>query len=112
MSKGDRRGPEGFGPMTGRGLGYCAGYDSPGFTKGVSRGGGGFEVGRGFGGGFGRGFRGGFQSGYYRMPVAPQYNPVQQTPEQELASLKQNADYLKQDLESINKRIDELSSDK
>ncbi len=108
MSRGDRRGPEGFGPMTGRGLGYCAGYDSPGFAKGIPRGGGGFGGGRRFG----RGFRGGFQSGYYRMPAAPQYDPVQQTAEQELASLKQNADYLKQDLESINKRIDELSSDK
>lgn len=51
----------GQGPMTGRGLGYCAGNDRPGFTnneverqgqgRGL-RGGGGF--GGGFGGGWGR----------------------------------------------------------
>jgi len=33
MPRGDRTGPDGMGQMTGRGLGYCAGYDSPGFTK-------------------------------------------------------------------------------
>ncbi len=117
MPRGDKRGPDGMGSMTGRGLGYCAGYDSPGYTKGVPRGGAGFGGGRGRGfgggGGFGRGFRGGFQENYNRMPVMPnQYAPVQMTQEQELASLKQNADYLKQDLENINKRIDELNSNK
>ncbi len=30
MPKGDRKGPEGKGPKTGRGLGYCAGNDKPG----------------------------------------------------------------------------------
>lgn len=30
MPAGDRTGPEGQGPMTGRAAGYCAGYDSPG----------------------------------------------------------------------------------
>jgi hypothetical protein len=45
MPGGDRTGPLGKGPMTGRQLGYGAGFDSPGYTKGV-------------GGGLGRGFRG------------------------------------------------------
>ena len=31
MPRGDRTGPEGFGPMTGRAAGYCGGYDEPGF---------------------------------------------------------------------------------
>ncbi len=103
MPRGDRTGPEGMGSMTGRGLGYCAGYDSPGYTKGVPRGGAGFGGGRGFnGGGFGRGFRGGFQQNLNRMPVMPnQYAPVQMTQEQELSSLKQNAEYLKQNLENV-----------
>lgn len=51
MPRGDRTGPWGAGPMTGRGLGYCTGYDAPGYV----RGGVGFG-GRGF---FGRGSLGG-----------------------------------------------------
>ena len=59
MPGGNRRGPENRGPMTGRGLGYCAGYDAPGWTADAPpRGGGG--LGRGYGRGYGRGFgRGG-----------------------------------------------------
>ena len=33
MPRGDQTGPEGLGPMTGRKMGYCTGYDTPGFTK-------------------------------------------------------------------------------
>ena len=33
MPRGDRTGPMGMGPMTGRGAGYCAGYDVPGFMN-------------------------------------------------------------------------------
>lgn len=43
MPSGDRTGPMGQGPMSGRTLGFCAGYNSPGYTKV-------------FGGGIGRGF--------------------------------------------------------
>jgi len=54
MPWGDRTGPLGLGPMTGRGLGYCAGFNTPGFVKGP-----GFGWGRGWGRGFGwgRGWR-------------------------------------------------------
>ena len=38
MPGGDRTGPEGRGPMTGRAFGYCAEYNSPGFTRGFPRG--------------------------------------------------------------------------
>lgn len=34
MPGGNRRGPMGEGPMSGRGMGYCAGYDRPGFANG------------------------------------------------------------------------------
>ena len=44
MPRGDRSGPDGYGPRTGRGLGYCNGYDTPGFARGSGRG-----FGRGFG---------------------------------------------------------------
>ncbi|MBN1523185.1 MAG: DUF5320 domain-containing protein [Spirochaetales bacterium] len=51
MPRGDRTGPDGFGPMTGRSAGYCAGYSAPGFmNNGGGRRGGAF-------GGRGRGFR-------------------------------------------------------
>lgn len=60
MPRGDRTGPEGRGQKTGRGAGYCAGNDEPGYTDpGPRRGGGfGFGGGRGGWGGRGRGGRG------------------------------------------------------
>lgn len=67
MPGGDRKGPMGEGPMTGRGLGLCAGNDTPGSVtetetgRGMGRG-----MGRGFGRGMGRGFRGGFGPGQPR----------------------------------------------
>ncbi len=68
MPRGDRTGPVGEGPQTGRGMGFCAGYDHPGYInqgRGYARGfGGGFRGGFGPGGGFGRGFRGGFGRGF------------------------------------------------
>ena len=67
MPGGDKTGPEGFGPMTGRRMGYCVGNDRPGFadlTSGYGR-----RFGRGFRGGFGRGRGRGFgfgrDYGYY-----------------------------------------------
>ena len=49
MPRGDKTGPNGQGMMTGRKMGYCAGFNVPGFMNGTGFGG-------GFGGGFGRGF--------------------------------------------------------
>ena len=55
MPAGDGTGPVGQGPMTGRGLGYCAGFPMPGYAWG--------GPGRGFGGrGGGRGWRHGFRA--------------------------------------------------
>jgi len=33
MPRGDRTGPQGMGPMTGRGAGFCAGVNMPGFMN-------------------------------------------------------------------------------
>ena len=33
MPRGDRTGPAGMGPMTGRAAGYCAGYSTPGYMN-------------------------------------------------------------------------------
>jgi hypothetical protein len=60
MPGGDRSGPEGTGPMTGRRAGYCAGSERPGYRieaggKDRSRR---RRAGRGLGRGSGRGGRG------------------------------------------------------
>jgi len=118
MPRGDGTGPNGMGQMTGRGLGYCAGYDSPGYTKGVPRGGGGFGAGRGRG--LGRGFRGGFGRGYgggfgYSPTIPVNYgNPVNwnaPSKEQELEALKAQATNFEQGLKDITRRIGELESE-
>lgn len=111
MPRGDRTGPDGFGPMTGRGLGYCRGYNSPGYTKGTPRGRG-FGRGndRGFGGGFGwrNRFRGGY--GYEDLPPVAPEPPM--NPKDETRLLKEEANALKKDLETINTRIKELEEGK
>lgn len=54
MPRGDRTGPQGEGPRTGRQMGYCTGQDFPGSATPAP----GFGYGRGAGRGLGRG-RGG-----------------------------------------------------
>jgi len=123
MPGGDRTGPAGYGSRTGRGLGYCSGYDSPGFTKGAPRGGGGF--GRGWGRGFGRGFwgrsRGFWRRGYYPEPYYEQasyYPPYQQqvspesSREEEKVYLKDIVKGLEGELKAIKERLQELSKEK
>ncbi|MFP3946785.1 MAG: DUF5320 domain-containing protein [Archaeoglobaceae archaeon] len=71
MPRGDRTGPMGLGPRTGRAAGFCSGFGAPGFANPV-RGGRGFwgsGYGRGFGFGPGRGFRGPIMA--YPEPVYP-----------------------------------------
>ncbi len=38
MPRGDRTGPVGQGPETGRMLGFCSDHETPGFTRGSRRG--------------------------------------------------------------------------
>ena len=118
MPSGDRTGPRGFGSRTGRGLGYCAGYDSPGYTKGPGMGrsgawgrGGGW--GRGRGGIRGRGYGYGRGWGWdYRSPAYVPYSPLvppQISTENQLSRLKQEKEYLEADLNSIKSAIDDIS---
>jgi Family of unknown function (DUF5320) len=92
----DRTGPLGAGPRTGRGLGYCSGYNQPGFTNPIP----------GFRSGFGVGGRG-WRHRFYATGVAGWITP---TPEQETADLKAQADWLKGQLDAIQQRIEELTS--
>jgi hypothetical protein len=123
MPGGDGTGPAGLGPMTGRAAGFCAGYPVPGYANPVG-GRGYWGRGRGRGGGRGRGFGRGFgwaRAGYgspagdaVGYPYAPYPVPFAQapTPQQELDGLKQQAEYFKDALDEINKRIEELDSQK
>ena len=126
MPRGDGTGPAGMGPMTGRAAGYCAGYPVPGYMNPVD--------GRGYRG-WGRGFWGrgggrGWRNWYYATglpgwaragygypawggalyPYAPYAAPVPPAvaPEQELTSLKQQAEYFENSLDEIKKRIEQL----
>ena len=68
MPGGDKTGPMGAGAMSGRGMGYCAGYRTPGYMNppemGFVRG-----HGRGFGRGFGRNGGRGWRHQYYATGV-------------------------------------------
>ncbi len=112
MPWGDRTGPMGLGPRTGRGLGYCNGYDSPGYTKGVPIGRGfgwGAGWGRGWGRGFGRGWRGFGRFGWGRWSY-PYYNqPV--SPADERKILEDELNYLKSQMDAINQRLEDLDKD-
>jgi len=37
MPRGDRMGPDGKGPLTGRRMGFCQGYDQPGYLRNHER---------------------------------------------------------------------------
>jgi len=75
MPRGDGTGPAGQGSMTGRAMGYCAGFNAPGFMNA----GFGMGVGRGFGRGLGRGR--GFAWRARAIPI--QQVPTQQVPVQQ-----------------------------
>jgi len=97
MPRGDRTGPNGLGPMTGRRMGYCTGYNTPGYiNQGFGRGQG---MRRGFGQGFGRGF--GRRANWdYETPVSPvQYK--EPTKEEFLKELEAE----KADLEKVIKEL-------
>ena len=114
MPRGDRTGPMGAGPMTGRGAGYCAGYSVPGYMNSVpSRGwgvgyGAGWGRGRGWGRGFGRGFGWRWAVYPYGYPAVP-YTPGVK-PQQETDILKGQAKAMQEELSAINQRIKELES--
>ena len=114
MPFGDKTGPQGQGPMTGRGAGYCSGTNAPGFAaapgRGFGRGWGGAGFGRGFGrgAGFGRGRGGWGQGGIYPAYPAQPYASAPYTPEQEVSTLKAQSTQLQDTLQRINERLDEL----
>lgn len=133
MPGGDRTGPFGSGPMTGRGAGYCAGYQMPGYMNPIP-GRGGFGFGRGFGRGrgwFGRGGGRGWRHGYYATgmpgwapagygmvpygpaPYAYPYPDMQELPpKEEMSMLKEQAEALQGQLKDIQDRMGTLEKAK
>jgi hypothetical protein len=110
MPAGDGTGPAGQGSMTGRGMGYCAGYNAPGYANPAPGFGRGFGRGSGRGRGFGRGrFWYGPAPARY-VPAQPQYVQPQYEykKEDELADLKAEKEVVERDLKSINERIKDL----
>lgn len=114
----------GAGPMTGRGLGYCAGYAAPGYAtseygpgrRAGGQGGGGY-------GGDGRGFRHRYYAtgvpGWGRAAYPQAYGPpagygppVAPAPGDDAAALKAEAEYLTAALEETRSRLAALEPDK
>jgi len=119
MPAGDRTGPQGLGPRTGRAGGYCAGYPSPGYMNPIpGRGRGGRGWGRGHGWGRGRGFGWGWQEEVHPYAYgAPYYGPAygypyapEPTAREEMDILKEQSDLLKQQLQDVQERINTLES--
>ncbi|MEA3406651.1 MAG: DUF5320 domain-containing protein [Chloroflexota bacterium] len=119
MPWGDRTGPAGLGPMTGRAAGYCAGYSVPGYANPAF--GRGFGFGRGGGWGRGRGYRNWYYAtglpGWARAGYAPAWGtaaaPYYGAPvsaEQQVEGLRAQSEWLQEQLRVINERIEELES--
>lgn len=107
MPRGDRMGPEGRGPTTGRRMEYRVGYDVPEFGRGR-----GMNYGRsarriGRGRGMGRCLSGVYQEQVGCTPM-PTYVP---SPEDEQRHLEECAKQLESDLEGIKERIQELKTE-
>lgn len=120
MPFGDRRGPYGEGPRTGRGFGYCSGYDSPGYTKNFP----GMRAGRGTFGYFrfqrcwgfsgrGRGWRNMFYAtglpGWARYSTPLEF---ELTSKNEKGFLENQLSVLENQIESLKKRLSEIEEEK
>mgnify|MGYP000858065438 CR=1 FL=1 len=96
MPGGDRTGPMGIGPMTGRGMGYCAGYN-----RGPARG-----LGRGLGRGAGRGYaRGAGRFMYGGYPVGSPYPLASE----DKALMEDQVKFLEEELEIARKQLARIS---
>jgi len=103
MPRGDKTGPAGQGSMTGRGMGYCAGYGVPGFMNSD------FGFGRGFGRGWGRGF-GWRRSGGYGSRGYSYHSQITRKEEKEM--LENEVTDLEEELKAVKTRLSQLKGQK
>ncbi|MGI6566637.1 MAG: DUF5320 domain-containing protein [Firmicutes bacterium] len=130
MPRGDATGPMGYGPMTGRGAGYCAGFGVPGYMNpgwGWPRRGMGFGWRRGRGRGWRHMYYAAGAPGWARQPHPGFWAPAAYQPapapaaypgpapvayegdvQDEIAFLRQQAEILEQELAGIEERLEEL----
>lgn len=116
MPRGDRTGPSGSGPMTGRVAGFCAGFDRPGYMN--PQGGRGTGMGRGGGRGMGRGLGRGFgrysgASGQYIPADTVPGNEVLTSPpttEGSVITAPGSLDQLQKDISSIAASIEKIQT--
>lgn len=104
MPRGDGTGPAGAGPMTGRGAGFCAGSEMPGFARR-------WGAGPGFNGVRGRGgrtFQGAGRPGFSYW--CRTYDTAADDAD-EKALLKRRAGILEEQLEQVNRRLSLLERD-
>ncbi len=104
MPRGDGTGPNGMGSMTGRGMGYCAGFNTPGFMNP--------GFGRIFSRGFGRGRGFGWRARFIQPMSIQQVQPAVITEKEEKQYLESELDILKQEMKEIEGRLKELKKNK
>jgi hypothetical protein len=121
MPRGDRSGPMGMGPRTGRAAGYCAGYSMPGYANSLP--------GRGaYGGGGGLGGRGhrhwyyatgltgwqrAAQGWYSAQSAAPGFygnSYSQMAPQEEAKMIRSQIGQLEQNIKEARERLEELET--
>ena len=116
MPLGDKKGPNGEGPMTGRKQGYCVGNDHPGYEsdmpgRGMGRGAG-FARGNGLGFGrgqrYGRGFGRSLGRGFGTNPDYNTDSEQNETFNKEIDQLKAQNEALKKQLNSIEETLKNL----
>lgn len=104
MPGGDGTGPMGYGPMTGRRAGFCAGYSVPGYANPYSAG---FR-GRGYRRRFYRWGGYGYPAYGYGAGYAPN-QPVQAVDEKEY--LANQAEMLEKELKEIKDRLSKIEKE-
>ena len=110
MPRGDRRGPMGMGPMTGRGAGFCGGAGAPGFVSRMC----GAFLGQGRGRG-GRGWRNMFRAtglpGWMRAGESGVAPATQAPPSAvEKQYLQDQVEMLQSQLDAVKKRLAEFQT--
>jgi hypothetical protein len=96
MPQGDRTGPDGQGPKSGRGFGYCNGYNHPGYEH--TR----YQCGRGFR----RGYGPGLGRGMLQPQIKDEVNDEAQSLKQTIYDLETQLDNLKRRLTTLEQSIE------
>ncbi len=96
MPRGNQYGPRGMGPMSGRHMGFCAGYDMPGYA---AMGYGPMRMGRRFGG-----MRGGMRYAAFEVPYPDD------KPEEKMDMLRTRETWLEGQLSEVRQDISKIKS--